>query len=278
MKLGIYCRISRIKDGNDLSIGDQSQKGIDKANELGIDYEMYIDEGISGASESISDRPQFERLLGDISAGDITHVFCYDQSRLERNPQMRFVIVDLFKKKNITFITAMGGVEDLNDPQQEFFGDLLSVINKFHVTTTKIKVKSALKLRVGQGKTNGIIPYGYAKGANDMMVIDADESVIVKRIFNMSLSGIGTPTIAETLNKEGVPTRYAKIGTGTLSTKDSYQNKMIVTDKKNIKWSPNTVYSIVRNPIYKGIRTYGGVTLAVAPIFDAEYFQRFKTI
>ena len=51
MKLGIYCRISRTKDGNDLSIADQKQKGIKKAKELTIPYEIYVDEGKSGASD-----------------------------------------------------------------------------------------------------------------------------------------------------------------------------------------------------------------------------------
>ena len=38
MKLGIYCRISRTKDGNDLSIADQKQKGIKKAKELSLPF------------------------------------------------------------------------------------------------------------------------------------------------------------------------------------------------------------------------------------------------
>ena len=63
MKLGIYCRISKVKDGNDLSIPDQKQKGIKKAKELGLPYELYIDEGISGASDKIEDRPEFARFI-----------------------------------------------------------------------------------------------------------------------------------------------------------------------------------------------------------------------
>lgn len=274
MKLGIYCRISKVKDGNDLSIDDQKQKGIAKANELNIPYELYIDEGISGAVESIAERPQFERLIGDISNNVISHVFCYDQSRLERNPQMRFIINDLFRKNNIVFITQMGGVEDLNDPQQQFFGDLLSVINKFHVTTTKIKVKSALRLRVNEGKTRGVMPYGYTKDENELMIIDDNEAIIVKRIFSLSLSGTGTRTIAEILNNENVPTRYNIISSGTISVRNKYTNVISTRKKKDVQWAANTVMNILKNPIYKGVRIYSGITTQVPAIFTDEYWNR----
>ena len=274
MKLGIYCRISKLKEGNDLSIDDQKQKGIAKAKELDLPYELYIDEGVSGAVESISERPQFERLIGDISTNVISHVFCYDQSRLERNPQMRFIINDLFRKNNIIFITQMGGIEDLNDPQQQFFGDLLSVINKFHVTTTKIKVKSALRLRVNEGKTRGVMPYGYTKDDNDMMIIDENEAIIVKRIFDLSLSGTGTRTIAEILNNENVPTRYNIISSGTISVRNKYTNVITTRKKKDVQWAPNTVMNILKNSIYKGERVYSGITTQVPAIFTHEYWNR----
>ena len=101
MKFGIYCRISRNKDGNDLSIPDQKQKGIKKAKELTLPHEFYIDEGKSGASDNIKDRPQFERMIADIIDGKISAVYAYDQSRIERNPQVRFLINDIFKKNNV---------------------------------------------------------------------------------------------------------------------------------------------------------------------------------
>lgn len=274
MKLGIYCRISRIKDGNDLSLDDQKQKGIEKAKALELPYEIYVDEGLSGASEKIEDRPEFERFIGDVSNGLLTHVFAYDQSRFERNPQIRFIINDLFKKHNITYITQMDGVVDLHDPQAEFFGDLLSVINKFHVTTTKIKVKSVLKNRVKEGKTRGILPYGYTKDENDVMIVDEEEALIVKRIFKMSLEGIGTKTIADTFNQEEIPTRYNKISKGTLSTKNKYTGKITTTEKKDISWSPNTVMNILKNTVYKGERNYSGEVVDVPAIFEPVYWDR----
>lgn len=274
MKLGVYCRISRLKDGNDLSIEDQKQKGIAKAAELNIPYELYIDEGLSGASDKIEDRPEFERFLGAITSGEITHVFAYDQSRFERNPQIRFIINDLFKKNKVIYYTQMDGLVDLYDPQAEFFGDLLSVINKFHVTTTKLKVKSALRVRAKEGKSKGIMPYGYGKDENGYIKINDEEAAVVKDIYKWSLEGIGTRTIAEKLNEMNIPTRYNKLNNGTLSVKNKYTGEKSTVNKEDIVWSPNTVLSILRNTYYKGERNYSGEVLKVPAIFDAEYFDK----
>lgn len=274
MKIGIYCRISKIKEGNDLSIQDQKLRGIAKAKELSLDYEIYTDEGLSGALEKIEDRPEFERFIGDVSSGKLSHVFAIDQSRFERNPQMRMIINDLFKKKNITYITAFDGTVDLHDPQQEFFGDLLSVINKFHVTQTKIKVKGVLRNRVNDGKSRGVMPYGYTTDHNGIIIIDADESEIVKRIYTMALDGAGTRTITNIFNDEGIPTRMNIIGTGTMKMTNKYTGVTVHKEKKDIIWSPATIRNILNNTFYKGERNYSGKVYEVTALFDKDYWQQ----
>lgn len=272
--LGIYCRISVLKKGNDLSIEDQKKLGIAKAEELKISYEIYIDEGLSGTSEKIEDRPEFERFLGDISKKKITAVFAYDQSRFERNPKLRFIINDIFKEYNVDYYTEIDGLVDLHDPHKEFYGDLMSVINKYHVTMTKIKVKGALKRRVEKGKAHSILPYGYTKDKEGHLVVDPDESEIVKKIYDLSLSGIGTRSIAEKLNDDEIPTRYNKMGDGTLKTKNKYTNVITTTKKEDIKWSGNTIRNIITNTLYKGERNYGGDVYKVPNIISPVYWQK----
>ncbi|WP_035643559.1 recombinase family protein [Flavobacterium sp. ASV13] len=274
MKLGIYCRISRIKDGNDLSIKDQQQKGIEKAKELKLPYDIYIDEGLSGASEKIEDRPEFERFIGDVTNGMLTHVFAYDQSRFERNPQIRFVINDLFKKHKIIYITQLDGIVDLHDPQQEFFGDLLSVINKYHVTTTKLKVKSALKVRVKEGKSRGLRPYGYTADSSGLLIIKEDEAEIVKRIYALTIEGHGARAISTIFNDEKIPTRMNLVEKGTMKMTNKYTGITIYKDKKQILWSPNTIVGIIKNTLYKGERNYSGEVYDAMPLFTKEYWEK----
>lgn len=273
--LGIYCRISKEKEqGKGQSLDNQKQLGIELATKLKLDYKVYTDDGLSGASDKIEDRPQFEKFLGDVSNGTLTQVFAYDQSRFERNPQIRFVINNLFKKHKVIYYTYMDGEVDLHDPQSEFFGDLLSVINKYHVTTTKIKVKSALINRALLGKGQAVMPYGYTKDKEGYIIIDKEEAEIVKRIFDMSLRAIGTKTIAETLNDEGVPTRYNKLNRGYLRTKNKYTGEVTTTAKKDVKWSGNSIRGIIVNPISKGEKRFKDELVKVPAIFSVEYWDR----
>lgn len=47
--LAIYCRISKHKEkGKDVSIAVQKKQGIEFAQSLGLEYQIFVDEGISG--------------------------------------------------------------------------------------------------------------------------------------------------------------------------------------------------------------------------------------
>src|SRR5690606_34351003 len=115
--------------------------GIEKAEELSLKYNVYTDEGYSGTLENIDDRPQFSKLIDDIQDGKITAVYTFDQSRLERNPQVRYVIKKILKENNIKLYTDNGYV-DLEDDQSEMLGDMLSIMNQYYVKLTTRKVKS----------------------------------------------------------------------------------------------------------------------------------------
>jgi DNA invertase Pin-like site-specific DNA recombinase len=182
--LGIYCRISKEKDqGKDRSIDDQRLSGIELANQLCINYEVYIDEGLSGTLP-IEHRPSLSKLIDDIYDGKISCVYVYDQSRLERSPEARFVLNKVFKDEKIKLYTDNGLIG--TDIESEFQGDLLSIINNFYVKLTAKKVRSALRRNLANGKVHAITPYGYKKDNNNVMVVDEIQAVIVKRIYTLS--------------------------------------------------------------------------------------------
>lgn len=262
--LGIYCRISREKgEGKDRSIADQKALGIELAQRLGTGYEVYIDEGYSGTLENIEDRPAFSKMIDDIQEGIIDSIFVFDQSRLERNPQIRYVIKRIFKENNIKLFTQNGEVQSNND-EEEMFGDLMSVYNQYYVKITSKKIKSVLRRNAKEGKAHSsIFPYGYGKDDKGYLIVNEEEAEIVKRIYHESLQGLGTNKIAERLNDDGILTRYNKISKGTIKVKNRYTKKISERDKTEIKWAGNTVRGIIKNPIYKGERHFGG------DIFDA---------
>ncbi|WP_053069189.1 recombinase family protein [Bizionia psychrotolerans] len=272
--LGIYCRISKEKEeGKDRSINDQKELGIQKAKELGLEYKFFIDEGYSGTLENINDRPEFSKLIDDIQDGLITSVYAYDQSRIERNPQVRFVIKKILRENGIKLYTYNGFV-DLEDDQSEMLGDIVSIMNQYYVKLTTRKVKSVLHRNAKEGKAHSsIYPYGYAKDENGYLVIDEEEAKIVKRVYSDSLNGIGMNKIAENLSAEGVLTRYNKIGKGVIKTKNKYTGEITTTKKTDITWSGNSVRGIIKNTIYKGVRNFGGKQYDSPIIIEPDYWQ-----
>jgi site-specific DNA recombinase len=271
--LGILCRISQEKeDGKDRSIKEQKELGKKLANNLDIPFEYYIEEGVSGTLPILK-RPTLDKLLTDIEEGRITTMFIWMQDRLERNPQTRFIVKQTLKDNNCKLYTEEGNVDFDNDAT-DMHGDMMSIFNAYFVRTTKKRVKAVLKRNAEEGKAHGISAYGYTKDEFGSIIIDEGEAEIVKRIYRMSLSGIGTNKIAEKFNEEGVLTRYNSIGKGTLSTKNKYTGKITTTNKKDIKWSGNTVRNIIKNGIYKGERNFGGIIYKVPQIFDTTEWQR----
>lgn len=272
--LGIYCRISREKEeGKDRSIKEQELSGIQQAKELKVSYRIYKDEGFSGTLP-IDKRPELSRLIDDIYSGVVTKVYVYDQSRLERSLESRFALNKVFKEENIEVYTDSGLVG--RDIESEFTGDIISVINNFYTKITAKKIKSVLARNSKEGKAHGILPYGYFKDDEGYMQIDAEEEDIVKRIFAMSLEGIGTNRIAEQFNKEGIETRYNKISKGTLTYYDKYDGRETKKLKSDIRWAGNTILNIIKNETYTGKRLFGGVEYECKPILEFDYWKQIN--
>ncbi|MCH4823697.1 recombinase family protein [Gramella lutea] len=273
--LGIYCRISQDKEeGENRSIKNQAELGIEKAKELNIQYLVFKDEGISGTVENINDRPGLKQLIAAIAAKEISSVFVTDHSRLERNPRVGFAIKDIFRKHSIKFYTSEGEV-NLSDPTVDLVSNLYSLFNEYYVKNTQRKIKQVLKHNVKKGKIHGIIPYGYCSDENGIMQINEEEREVVERIYSLSLEGKGTSKIAEILTNEGIPTRYNKLNKGTLTIPDRYDpNKFKVKRKSEIIWSGKTVRDIIKNEVYKGVRVYSGGTYDCPAIFSNIYWNK----
>lgn len=246
--LGIYCRISREKEqGKDRSINDQKKSGIEMAKKLGVAYRIYIDEGVSGTLP-IDKRPSFNELIDDIYKGDINSVFVYEQSRLERSPEVRFSLNRIFQENDVKVYTVNGLVTE--DIESKAVGDIMSVVNNLYVELTKRKIKSVLRTNAEGGRAFAVNPFGYRTDDKGMLVVDDKEAEIVKEIFKMSLSGIGTDSIAIELKNREIPTR------------------------RGGSWSGKQVQDIIKNPIHKGQRRWQGETYKAPQILDSNYWDK----
>lgn len=271
MKVGIYCRISQEKDKNDLSIEDQKMLGVEYCEAESLDYQIYIDEGLSG---TIDARPAFQELLSDIIEGTIQMVWVLDDARIQREPQIRYLFNNTLREYNVEYYTHQLGKVDLFNPEMELLGGVMSEFNKYFVTITKLKIQSVLRRKVKGGKGWGIPPYGFTYDDSGFYKLHDGEKEIVKLIFEKSLSGLGTEKIAEYLNENNIPTRYNNYdGVIRLNrTKVGKQTKVL--EKKNIKWAGNTVRGIIKNTMFYGVKKIGTQTIDIKdPLFTVDYWE-----
>lgn len=275
--LAIYTRLSREDEASN-SIYNQKREGKEFAHKKNfINYKIYDEgQGISGGA-SIEDRPKFSELIEDIMKGRITTVWFRDQNRLERNQLTFHFFVDLVQQKQISIYIA-DKLIDYNDPDTFFRSSLDSLYNTKKRIEQGVSTRRALHGNLKEGKTRGgIMSYGYTKDDKGYVIIDEDEVKTVKRIYDLSLQGVGTNQIAEILNNEDVPTRYNKMeGTITFVHKDT--KKKTTVKKKDIRWAGNTIRGILKNETYKGVKHFGKgkerTTYPYPIIIEPDYWER----
>lgn len=219
---------------------------INKHNDFILTQE-YCDEDLSGAGTY---RPEFERLIQDCENKKLDIVLCKSQSRFSRDMEIvEKYINNKFKEWNIRFI----GISDNADT--EIIGNKKSrqingLVNEWYLEDVSNNIKSAFNSKMKQGEfISPFAPFGYKidKNNNNKLIIDPYAKEIVVNIYNLYLKGLGYTSIANSLNNNNIPSPSLY----------KYQQGIklnIVSNKprKEIKWSPNAIKTILTNEIYLG--------------------------
>lgn len=206
-------------------------------------YDIYIDDGFSGTN---FDRPEFKRLIKDIELKKINMVITKDMSRLGRDYIGTGELVEkFFPEHNVRYIAVTDNIDTYLDSTNNDIAPFKAIMNDFYAKDISKKIKSSLKAKMKEGKyVGGRAPFGYAKDPDNknQLVINEEQAIIVKRIFDMSLNGLSYYKIADILTKEKI------------KTPASYYNfEWCGNYNPNLnKWNSKTIYDILTNRIYTG--------------------------
>lgn len=187
---------------------------------------VYADQGISGTSEN---RPEFQRMMEDCRNGKIDLIITKSISRFARNTTIvlnytrelkQLGIGVYFEENNINTLSAEGEL-------------MMTVLASFAQEESRSisennKWSIGKRFERGEGMINTTRFMGYDKDKTGDLVINKAEAKIVRRIFEMYLSGEGCHRIAKILNDEGIKTI-----TGS-------------------KWHSSTIKGMLINEKYKG--------------------------
>ena len=248
----LYLRLSRDDEGagesNSIATQRMMLRRYAEQNSLYI-VDEYIDDGYSGTNFN---RPNFQRMIGDIEAGRINCVVVKDLSRFGRNYLEMGMYTEMrFPELGVRFIAVDSGV-DSNNQQSTEFTPFLNVINEWYARDISRKVTKAMRTRFENGAHYAAhAPLGYRKDPEQVghLLVDDETKWIVEKIYALAVQGAGASKITHILAAEQIPTpswlnfqRY-----GTFARIHEGQ-----AEEKRYAWSICQVQSILRDETYIG--------------------------
>ena len=208
--VALYIRLSKEDENEGPSESVNNQKSLlddfVKKHRLSV-YDTYIDDGWSGTN---FDRPDFQRMIGDIEAKKVNMVITKDLSRLGRDYIMTGHYMErYFPEKRVRYISLLDGIDTGVESSANDITPFRAIMNDMYAKDISKKIKSVKRDKQRKGQFIGGKPvYGYKMHPTEKnkIVIDEEVAPIVRRIFHMALEGMSCRQIATQLNEEGVPT------------------------------------------------------------------------
>ena len=206
----LYIRLSKEDESEGPSQSVQNQESLLREfvqqHRLSV-YDTYVDDGWSGTS---FDRPDFQRMIGDIEARKVNMVITKDLSRLGRDYIMTGHYMErYFPEHRVRYISLLDGIDTGVDSTANDITPFRAIMNDMYAKDISKKIKSVKRDKQRKGQFIGGKPaYGYKMHPTEKnkIVIDEEVAPVVRRIFALALSGMSCRNIATRLNQEGIPT------------------------------------------------------------------------
>ena len=207
----LYERISRDDnlEGDSYSVANQKKLLTKVAKEMGYtNLVHFFDDGISGVTMN---RPGFQDMLQEIEKGHAAAVFVKDLSRLGRNYiEVGRLTEEFFPEHAVRLVAVSDGID--TDEGENELAPIRNLFNEWYARDISKKRRISNKIRGTSGEPLSQPPYGYIKDpANPKRwIVDEEAARVVRRIFAMTLDGVGTDQIASFFEQEHIlaPTAY----------------------------------------------------------------------
>ena len=244
----LYSRLSRDDElqGPSNSIVNQQQLLEEYAERNGlVPYIHICDDGWSGTRW---DRPGWQELIAKVEADEVLCIVVKDGTRWGLDYLRVGLYREMFREKGVRLIAINDGLDSANGDDD--FTPFREIMAEYYARDTSRKIKSILAAKGKAGKPlANTPPYGYAKDPDDKnkWLVDPVAAAVVKRIFEMTIDGMGPRVIATKLHDEKVerPSYYlAQKGVGC------YKNAC--DTEHPYSWSCSTIIQILARMEYAG--------------------------
>lgn len=247
----VYVRQSTLQQVSNHQESTQMQYNlVQRAQQLGWEQQriVVIDDDLGKSATSVQGRPGFQRLLSEIGLNHAGIVLGVDMSRLTRCCTDWHHLLEtcaLFS----TLIADLEGVYDPCEHNDRLLLGLKGTLSEseLHLITQRLQQGKLLKAK--RGELNCLLPVGYVRYPNGDITLDPDEQVqyTIRLIFD-TFAKLGTVNAVlrlfakQTIQLGFRGTQLQHDGLGALQWHRVHRN---------------TLYSVLRHPIYAGAYTYG---------------------
>ena len=251
----IYARISSDPEGDRLGVTRQREDCEALAARKGWPVaEVYIDDDRSAYSGK--PRPEYRRMLADMTERQIDAVLVYNLDRLHRQPRELEAFFDIVDRVGVKDLASVEGDINLASHDGRFHARIMGAVARKASDDLSRRISRKEQERAAKGLPGhgGPRPFGYRV---DRLAIEPGEAALVHEAASRVLAGDSLRTIAADWNTRGIPTTTGKA------------------------WTIPTLRRTLRNPFLSGQREYRGEVVATGvwpPILRVEETARLRAV
>lgn len=251
LRVAAYCRVSTDDEEQLTSYEAQKNYYTDKimTNKEWTMAGIFADEGITGTSAR--KRPEFLRMIRQCKQGKIDIVLTKSISRFARNTVDCLNYVRALKELGIAVIFEKENMNTL-EIDSEILITMLGAFAQSESESISANVRWGKRQAMKEGKAiiNYKHLYGYRKGADGRPEIIPEQAGVVRKIYDLFLSGTPIRGILEYLNANNIPnisggSQWAKNAVNSILINEKYcgdvlLQKTYIDDCINKKVKKNT--------------------------------------
>ncbi len=248
----IYCRVSteeQAKEG--YSIEAQTDICTKKAHEL--EYEILETFKDEGQSATVSNRPEFLKMLEQIDTRKVGAIIVYNTDRFARNATDHFLIKEQLKKAGTRLISVVQPMLD-ESPEGRLLDTFMAGINEFYSRDLGRKTKRGLDTRWNNGWYPTGVTYGYLNIDKEGRIAGKKRTPERQQYID-SLPRKPLPIEVDPIHGPLMKEVFKRFATGKYSVKRlglfMYTKGLTTVNGKPLAHS--TIQQILTNPFYYGL-------------------------
>lgn len=250
-KVAIYSRKSR-PDETEEVLKRQLSILMEMCTKNNWDYDVFQE---VGSSQSINEkvRPELNKMLDKVQRYEYDAIVITDQDRLSRTTAGFAQIKEVLANYGVQVVTTTK-VYDYSSQEDDLMSDMLSIVAKQEYVNIKKRLVRGKRASAKEGNwVGGKTPVGYSYNHKTKKLEPDENAPVIKKIFEMYLSGKTSTDIERQFELEGILTP-----TGS-------------------KWNKARISVVLANPVYKGTVIYGKTKVSKVEKKPSGSPKQFKT-